>query len=211
MAAGLTHADDEPGPSSARAVPQSSPPHGTESTVGHVREQHPRGSDLGTSHPDWDIRRAQPSDVLAVAEFQTECWREAYRGVVPASYLAAIGTDERIQRWHTRLAPGGREVLIAWVDGQVGGVVSSGLTKGEPRLEVMSLYVRADLRGTGLAAELLGSAVGSAAAKLWVFEQNPRAHRFYRKLGFIADGARSTDSDTGLMMIRLVRSMQQRP
>lgn len=34
------------------------------------------------SHP-YEIRPAALDDVEAMAQFQTDCWRESYRGLVP--------------------------------------------------------------------------------------------------------------------------------
>jgi hypothetical protein len=44
-----------------------------------------------------------------------------------------------------------------------------------PAVELMSLYIDADQRGTGLAGKLIHRAVGTSPAHLWVFEDNPRA------------------------------------
>lgn len=80
------------------------------------------------------------------------------------------------------------------------GVVSWGTTPlvGAPPLELKSLYVARSHRGTGLASRLLRQAVGEDAAHLWVFEDNPRTHAFYRKHAFKPDGRHAVDSDTGL-------------
>src|SRR5699024_7805448 len=45
----------------------------------------------------------------------------------------------------------------------------------------------------GLARALVDALLGDAPASLWVAEDNPRARRFYEKLGFAADGARQVD------------------
>ncbi len=50
------------------------------------------------------LRDATPEDVTAIARFQTDCRREAYRGLVSDSYLESIGADEREARWRGRLA-----------------------------------------------------------------------------------------------------------
>jgi len=71
-------------------------------------------------------------------------------------------------------------------------------------LELMSLYVAAVQRATGLAgADPSGG--GRSPANLWVFKDNPRAKRFYAKQGSRFDGHRMVDSDTGLWKERFVR------
>lgn len=156
---------------------------------------------------DYEIRGATPSDVGAIAVFQTVCWREAYRGLVPDDYLESVGVGDRERRWRERLTTGARQVAIAWAGDEVVGVVSWGIAERDlPDLELKSLYVGAAYRGSGIAALLAERAIGGSAAQLWVFENNPRAHAFYRKLGFRSDGSRQVDPDTGVVEVRLVRS-----
>lgn len=50
------------------------------------------------------------------------------------------------------------------------------------------MYVAAEHRGRGLAARLLDLALGDAAARLWVFEENLRAQRFYAKHRLVPSG-----------------------
>ena len=75
----------------------------------------------------------------------------------------------------------------------------------KPPLELMSLYVRAQYHGSGVAHRLLEASIGAATASLWVFEANPRARAFYSKHGFRPDGARKLDDDTGIWEVRLLR------
>jgi ribosomal protein S18 acetylase RimI-like enzyme len=156
--------------------------------------------------PGYEIRSATLSDVEAIAVFQTECWREAYRGLVPDSYLDGVGATERAARWGERLASGSRQVAIGWSGVEIAGVVSWGTAEtGLPPLELKSLYVGAHHRGTGLASTLTRVALGDRAAQVWVFEENPRARAFYRRIGFVSDGASKIDPDTGVTEVRLVR------
>ena len=43
---------------------------------------------------------------------------------------------------------------------------------------------------------------------LWVVDPNPRAHAFYRKHGFVADG--TAQFEDGVREIRMVRDVQRR-
>lgn len=153
------------------------------------------------------VRSAVPADSDAIARFQTESWREAYRDLVPQEYLDRVGINERRVRWHDRLVSGAREVALAERGGIVVGVVSWVTTGTEESagLELASLYVAADHHGTGLASTLLDVAVGAKPAHLWVFEDNPRAQAFYSKHGFVFHGRRQLDPDTGLCERQYVR------
>ena len=149
------------------------------------------------------FRIASVDDARAIAEFQTSCWREAYVGLVPQDYLDSVGAATRQQRWTTRIFERQRTVLIAESDGAIVGVASHVLR--EEVLELMSLYVAAGLRGSGLAQQLLDAAISDEPAQLWVFEGNECAIGFYVRSGFAADGERMIDPDTGLVCIRLSR------
>ena len=150
------------------------------------------------------FRIASVDDARAIAEFQTSCWREAYVGLVPQDYLDSVGAATRQRRWATRIFERHRTVLIAESDGAIVGVASHGLR--DEVLELMSLYIAAGLRGSGLAQQLLDAAISDEPAQLWVFEGNERAIGFYVRNGFAADGEHMTDPDTGLVCKRLSRN-----
>lgn len=171
--------------------------------AGVTTEHHADDYDLRAT-----LRDAQMSDSGPIAQFHTECWREAYRGLVPQDYLDRVDVGDRAVRWRDRLVNGGRRAVVAEVGGQIVGVVSWARSRdagSAPPLELKSLYVAAAYRGSGIAADLLDRAIGSKAAHLWVFVDNPRALRFYRKHGFAPDGERDVDADTGLWELRMVR------
>ena len=162
-----------------------------------------------TVSPDHRIalRRAAVHDVRAIAEFQTRCWAEAYRGLVPQDYLDRMTVKERETRWRGRLIARNYRVMLAELAGALVGVASARRAHviGAPALELKTLYVSAGQRGHGLAAALTDATIGTAPAHLWMFADNPRAGAFYAKQGFRPDGHRKVDPDTGLWEIRLVR------
>lgn len=77
-------------------------------------------------------------------------------------------------------------------------------TRALPGVYVQDLWVDANARGCGLGAHLLG-AVSTHAASAWgaqylaltVYESNPGAHRFYRRLGFVGNDLDRPMSLTG--------------
>jgi ribosomal protein S18 acetylase RimI-like enzyme len=155
---------------------------------------------------DYEVRPAILTDIEAIAAFQTSCWRESYRGLVPDEYLDHVTEADRAIRWRERLISGSREIAIGWAAAEIAGVVSWGNPEdGSRLLELKSLYVDKNHRGSGLATTLTNRAVGDAAAQLWVFEQNLRARTFYQKVGFAPDGSIHIDPDTGVPEIRMIR------
>lgn len=156
-------------------------------------------------------RRAGYADVFAIAEFQTATWNEAYRGVVPTSYLERTTVADRELRWADRI--GRRDILLAEQgdepDARLVGVASSSIRDDDrpgPRLELNTLYVAKGMRGAGLGARLVRELLRDEPAVVWVFVANERAIAFYESRGFDVDGERTIDDDTGLPELRLTRA-----
>lgn len=152
------------------------------------------------------LRKALSHDVTAIAEFQTVTWNEAYRGVVPQSYLDKATAADREVRWAERI--GSRDILLAERGGMLVGVASSSLrddAQPGPRLELNSLYVAAGLRGNGLGHSCWTSCSSMRPSSSG---HSPRtcALSFYRRCGFQLDGETEVDPDTGLQELRLTRS-----
>ena len=74
------------------------------------------------------VRDALIDDAAAIAAIQVATWQEAYRGIVPESYLAAMSVEARTERWRdaieTRLR--GQSTLVASSGGKVVGSQPSG-------------------------------------------------------------------------------------
>ena len=71
------------------------------------------------------------------------------------------------------------------------GFVGSGPARDEnpPReRELYFIYLLDAYHGTGIGQKLFDAAVGNDPVYLWVASDNPRAHRFYTRNGFVADG-----------------------
>ena len=150
------------------------------------------------------ISPAGEADAEAIAAFQTRCWQEAYRGVVPDAFLDAMDQGARTDAWRLRLLRGERQIRVAWHGAAVAGVAS--WTPGTVD-ELNTLYVGAEHRGTGLAGDLLNAAIADRPARLWVFDANPRAQAFYVKQGFVAteEVEVAVDPETGLTEVRFER------
>nr|WP_272954688.1 GNAT family N-acetyltransferase [Kribbella sandramycini] len=134
--------------------------------------------------------------------------------MAPADLLAQRTADvgKRVDRWRQALHDGQTRWLAigpeTTVQDRVAGFAIAGPNRDDDaptELELQSIYVRRASWGSGLADRLMEVAVGKEPASLWVFEENARALRFYRRHGFAADGVRKFDDFFGLHEIRLVR------
>ncbi|MCS4277944.1 GNAT superfamily N-acetyltransferase [Mycetocola sp. BIGb0189] len=164
------------------------------------------------------IRPARASDAADIGAVHARAWQETYRGDVPDAVLDDPEEPRRrADMWGNMLSrPIGsdRFLNVAEIEGTVVGIAMSGPAE-EPDVpgasELKVLYVLAEQHGTGLGARLLNSVLDpDSLAVLWVLDPNPRAQRFYRKHGFVPDGAaQAWEYDT--REIRMVRAGKRHP
>ncbi|MCW2921997.1 MAG: GCN5-related N-acetyltransferase [Thermoleophilia bacterium] len=151
------------------------------------------------------IRDARLEDAPAIARIHVECWRHAYRGLVPQSLLDSLSVEARKAQWRRVLgeddaAPArGATLVSADESGEVSGFAQTGVLQDgsdDPATgELYAIYLDPKAIGTGIGRELLGAATerlraaGFAHAQLDVLPGNARAIRVYEAAGWRASGA----------------------
>jgi GNAT superfamily N-acetyltransferase len=104
----------------------------------------------------------------------------------------------------------GNRVAVAERDDRLVGIAMSGPPLDADAVwarQLYVLYVYAADHGTGAGPALLEAVLGrEGSAALWVADPNPRAQAFYRKQGFVADGAAQVEN--GVREIRMVRGQR---
>jgi len=107
-------------------------------------------------------------------------------------------------RWRRRLEDVPFSV-IALVDGRPVGQVSGTAVDGRGSVELISLWVAPDARGTGVGAALVDSVAewardaGAERVSLAVKIENPVAIALYQRVGFTDRGMNPTAADERLM------------
>lgn len=154
------------------------------------------------------VRNAVPGDAERIADIRVTGWRESYAHLLSAEFLAGIQSDpERIRS----SIESGTPVVVAELDGDVVGFAcASTPLEGEldpPRdLQLWFIYQFARAHGSGTGQLMLDAVIGDQPAYLWTAEGNERAQAFYRRNGFVADGARKVEPAwENLAEIRMVR------
>lgn len=106
-------------------------------------------------------------------------------------------------RRYVAVAPNGRIAGIA--------LAAAPATQGHPEfeparpVELHILYITREAQGTGMANALTESVLpDNEPAQLWVSADNARAQGFYRKVGFLPDGAEGVYNEM-IPEIRMVR------
>jgi len=150
------------------------------------------------------IRPASPADAPALADLGERLWRETYTGLIPSSNLELhlAETFGLVQQTGELMDPA-NWTLVVDVDGVPHGYsllrahgpkMATAQVPFERPLEVVRFYVDRSLHGRGAAqvlmAEVLARAEAAGHDGVWlqVWEQNPRAIRFYAKAGFLDAG-----------------------
>jgi GNAT superfamily N-acetyltransferase len=140
------------------------------------------------------FRRATEADAEVVASVHTESWRDAYRGILPDSYLDGPIAGERADLWKSRFSTLNSDhlfVLLAEVPGEPIGFACV-LLDEDPQWGACldNLHVLPGWKGRGVGRLLFNRAVQWVMTTepgwpihLWVFEANASARRFYDALG----------------------------
>jgi ribosomal protein S18 acetylase RimI-like enzyme len=131
------------------------------------------------------IRRAEQTDRPRLAAVQAASWKDTYREVLPADYLADELDADLDRHWQSIDLTEDDVVLVA-EEGEVIGFIAVWV-RPDPYID--NLHVRPGLRSKGVGARLMAAAAerlmaaGHTAAYLWVVAGNDRAIDFYERLG----------------------------
>ena len=159
---------------------------------------------------DLTVRVAVLDDAAGIARVHIQAWRESYAHLLPAESLAGLEQGPREARWRAIIAAATSDIWVACAGSDIVGWASAGAGRDDegPRPRVLSgLYVLASQYGSGAGQMLLDAALGDAGAYLWIAEDNPRAFAFYRRNGFVPDGATAVHelAGTPVRILRMVR------
>ncbi len=154
--------------------------------------EHPQDSE-GTGRTVHAVRRLDGTEWPLLREVRQRALRDAPHAFGATHTETAARGDEF---WRASV------VRTAWfvahhgdaVVGVVAGLPGDAADPGSR--ELVSMWVAPSCRGTGAAAQLVAAVCGwaqgdgAAAVRLKVSEVNPRARRFYERVGFRLTGAR---------------------
>jgi GNAT superfamily N-acetyltransferase len=167
------------------------------------------------------VRPARIADAPGIADVHWRSHQSTYvePGRVARAHVEAWTMRDRIQAWvmYAAISEGALpppegfhavRVTVATDDDRVVGwaITSAGRDADPPRdLELEGLYVLDEYHGRGVGQALVDAAVGERSAYLWVLDDNPRAHAFYRRNGFRLDGVEKWDERWQVREVRMTR------
>ncbi|MDP3968666.1 MAG: GNAT family N-acetyltransferase [Nocardioides sp.] len=169
------------------------------------------------------VRDATPADAPGIAHVHVTTWQNAYRGVLPPTHLDTLSVPLRTEFWATFLADVPQRSRLHVAEdpaGEVLGFAGTCPTRDEDcdpdtTGEVAAIYVVDEHWGDGTGTALLVAATeglvgdGFTEATLWVLADNPRAHRFYEREGWVLDGEQRHEvyADHRVVEVRYWRSL----
>ncbi len=157
-----------------------------------------------------EVRPAIVGDAEVIAEIHVTAWQQSYRHLVDPARLDALAPADRVEQWREIIRTPEQDAWVAQLDGVIVAWAAASprvLTRHPRARELNGIYAVASAYGTGVGQALLDAAIGDAGAFLWVAAENPRAHAFYLRNGFVPDGAAQNYGMLGsqLRVVRWVR------
>jgi GNAT superfamily N-acetyltransferase len=133
-----------------------------------------------------EIRRAVPGEAGLLAALWLRSRRASFPSIPPT-----IHTDEEVHRWFEETVLPTHEVWVADGDRPVRALMV--LDKDS----IDQLYVDPAVTGRGVGGALLEHAkvLRPTGLKLWTFQSNLGARRFYEAHGFVASAATTGDNE----------------
>ncbi len=161
---------------------------------------------------DVKIRLARPGDVSEIANVHVSSWRETYRGILPADYLAKMNFRKKMDAWYKVITD--KERFIVFVAEDRVGVI--GFATFEPARdvswvkygEVTSIYLLSRFKGRGIGRALLNAGMAELKkrnfnqAYCWVLKGNPTI-QFYEHTGAHYSGQSKDDELAGQKITEL--------
>ena len=135
------------------------------------------------------LRPATPADAVEVAEIFLAAHADAM------SYLPKLHTDDEVRDWIRDVALPQNEVIVAEADGRAAGFA---VLKGDL---LDQLYVHPDLQRRGIGDALFAriKELRPDGFRLWVFQRNTHARRFYERRGLclveVTDGTENEERE----------------
>lgn len=140
-----------------------------------------------------EYRRPSLDEAGIFAALHVQCWREAYKDIVPAELLAQVTPEKRIDMWRDVPVNPTRIVIGAYDEGIAVGLAVAGAPHDNIREnedgQLAALYVLEKFHRLGIGRALVQQcaaqwlAMGGHSISLSVLAKNRTARTFYESMG----------------------------
>jgi diamine N-acetyltransferase len=176
----------------------------------------------------WQIRKAEPNEAGALARLAEKTFRDTFGADNSATdmdqhvletYSAQIQTREILDSKVDTFVCEFENELIAYA--QLSWLEAPSYLKALKPVEIKRFYVDSPWHGKGIAGALMAQVLDHVGSKnadqIWlgVWEHNPKAKRFYQKMGFLEVGEHvfqlGSDPQRDLILSRKLQTHDQSP
>ncbi len=157
-----------------------------------------------------DIKTASIQDVKDISRIHASSWKTAYKGIIPQEYLDNLKDDFWVPAFEKWISDHTITSKLIYEGDKAIGCIAYGKSRDSSLPdwgEIVSIYVLPEYFGRGYGKQLLESAINDMHCQgfeniyLWVLEDNTRAHKFYKKHGFLESEDRITCEISGKELI----------
>lgn len=151
----------------------------------------------------YTIREARPNDAEGIAFVHTMSWKEAYKGIIDATFLDTLTLKDRLALRHKIFKEWKGVHYVALVENEIVGFCDAGDLRfhqnqllapkqKEARTEkgeIYAFYLLSDSQRQGIGRALFQTVrshinnKGLSPFLAWTFKDNPKARRFYETQG----------------------------
>ena len=129
------------------------------------------------------------TNLLQAANIHSISWKESHRNFCSLDFIEMHSTDRQRKYMINKMNNGSRFYML--VDEEPAGIVS--VTNNL----IEDFYVLPDMQNMGCGTKLLEYAIGQCTDTpiLWILENNKKAEKFYRRMGFKETGRKNLITD----------------
>lgn len=162
------------------------------------------------------IRLAEPGDEIALADVHHSSLVQTFGQMLP-EYANSRTLNDFERLWQQRLEVPTCVTSVLLSGERIVGLVSAAASRDDDADgtfgDVDRIYLHPSAWEKGLGVQLLTwceeelARMGYVISKLWVFEMNERARRFYERNGYVHDG--KTKVDFNVRLLRYSKSLSK--
>lgn len=139
------------------------------------------------------IKNAKLEDVEIVSSIFADCWRKAYKRILPRKYLKKLQDDFMSEALVNLIKDETSNLKIIYKDDKIIGAAAFGKSNDKYHGtygEIYHIYIHPKYKRKGFGSFLINSIVndvrncGYKMCHLWVFRDNKKARKFYEKMDF---------------------------
>lgn len=165
-----------------------------------------------------EFRKAESHDDFDIASISIAGWKFAYKGIMEDEQLKSLDPKKRAKARSNFIKPNTLSTFVCLESGKLVGFVDFAKSRDSDSDgktgEVWAIYVLPEFIGKNIGKKLFSMSLhelaknGCKEATVWVLRDNKIARDFYKRQGFILDGAEKEYQGLGLVEVRYRKNIE---